>query len=198
MTPQTTLTDDAPLIVDFTCSFEHEGRTKRYPAFASLRMDVRREVGPDIVADARFVPLRSRIVKKGYCDPPHMFSNGKSKENLENLQAYRRRRGHRALDSFTRYYWWTSKAQWFDFVEKTNAEFARVLDPEEGLLFYKITDTKSKATTNSEDLKAMTNFSIIEDVETASIPFANTVHWLTMKPKRSVEPLDIGSVDTTP
>ena len=49
------------------------GRTNRWPRYASIRMDVRKNVGADIVADARFCPFRDGVFDKVYCDPPHYF-----------------------------------------------------------------------------------------------------------------------------
>lgn len=57
---QELLTEDAPLILDTTCSF-----LKLWPRFATIRMDVRAICSPDMVASCpRCRGDRSRMMKK--------------------------------------------------------------------------------------------------------------------------------------
>lgn len=175
---QLTLTQ-APLIIDVTCSFEHE-RTERWPKYATLRLDKRRIVKPDIVADARYLPFKSGIVDQLYCDPPHMFGPV-SESRIAKMDAARLKTGRKAVNSFVRYSWWNSESEWLDFVRKTDNEFHRVLNPD-GLLYYKITDG-SKGTTKLKDLSLMVHFNKCGDRVTFSLPFKeNLVHWLTYNP----------------
>ena len=55
---QATLTENAPITLDATSS--RHVKTS-WPRYASLRMDIRKEVKPDIVADARFLPFRDGV-----------------------------------------------------------------------------------------------------------------------------------------
>lgn len=75
MSAQTTLTKDAPMILDATCSFY-----RNWPLHATLRMDNRAIVGPDIVADAQFLPFRDGVFDQIYCDPPHMVRKDPSSQ----------------------------------------------------------------------------------------------------------------------
>ncbi len=185
MSAQTTLTEDVPMILDATCSYPHSGgRTQRFPTHATLRMDKRREVGPDIVADACFMPFRPHVFTKVVCDPPHLIRT--SEVNFESLKkAQRRHPKYGRMSMFQRYGWWRSREEWLDFARRTNEEFYRILRPD-GIVAYKISDAP-RSTRLSELRDASTNFTIEPTKpptkshvhhETASM-----VHWLTMRPK---------------
>lgn len=182
---QTTLCQQAPIIIDTTCSFEHE-RTERWPKHATFRIDKRRIVKPDIVADARYLPFKSGVVDQLYCDPPHMYG-AVSEQRIAKMDAARLKTGRKAVNSFVRYSWWDTEEDWLNFVKATDIEFHRVLK-NNGLLFYKITDG-SKGTTKLSDLELMTHFDKKADKETYSLPFKrNIVHWLTFSPLSHTQP----------
>lgn len=148
----------------------------------SIRMDVRREVRPDIVADARFMPFRTGVFKKVYSDPPHLIR--KSEVNFESTKRSRRRhRRYGRMSMFERYGWWKSREQWLDFARRTNDEFALILRPD-GELHYKLSDAL-RSTRIAELEQASTNFTITSHRTTKSHVHhesAATVHWLILKP----------------
>ena len=179
MSAQTTLTEDAPLILDATCSFSHKDR---WPAFASIRMDVRKVVKPDIVADARFMPFRDRVIDIEFKDPPHLVRKG----SITKIQEWRRRRRN-SKDMFTKYGRWESKQQWLDFVKLSNPESARILGPN-GTLFYKLTESRDGRIL-VKHLKEEGSFLITEE-KPPTVSKSNIgnrkralVHWLILKPK---------------
>src|SRR2546428_12542805 len=108
---QTFLTENPPMILDSTCSDK-----KIWPRFASLRMDIKREVNPDIIADASWLPFRNRIFDAIYCDPPHMIKP-------DGEKGFWGKRG----DDMKRFGWWKTKSHWFKFLYLTNTEFLRCL-----------------------------------------------------------------------
>ena len=83
----------------------------------------------------------------------------------------------------SRFGFWKTKEEWFDFIEGTNKEFERCLR-QNGVLEYKIMAKVGNKFASSADLMKMTNFEIIKDKTTKSRN-KNEVHWLTMKPKRA-------------
>lgn len=149
MSEQTTLTENAPMILDATCSF-----AKIWPPHASIRMDKRREVKPDIVADARHLPFRDRIFQEIFCDPPHLIVKGTKEEFYARMAKFARRTGRAKWSNFSRYGWWSSREEWLGFVKATGAEFARCI-AKGGSLHYKITDTNA---TTLADLEIMSNW----------------------------------------
>jgi hypothetical protein len=181
MSSQTTLTENAPMILDATCSDK-----KIWPRYASIRMDVRKEMVPDVCADARFLPFRDEVFQRIYCDPPHFI---RSDARMENMKASffssvnRKRYPHdHWMNSMARYGYFPSREAWNDFIRATNQEFARCLRSS-GDVEYKITDgPKRDMTTLAELLSGMSAFGVIKDRVTLS-PFGKKpVHWLTMKP----------------
>lgn len=185
MSAQTYLTENPPRILDATCSFSHAGqRTPRWPAHASIRMDVRKVVKPDLVADARFLPFRDGVFSAIYCDPPHLMRKGVS----SSLIARRRLEGRMRPDPWTLYGSWPSRNDWLDFVRRANPEFARCLNPK-GRLHYKVTDNHGKRDTKAADVETP-HFEVESRVITKSrsnLGNGPPVHWLTMKPKPTSE-----------
>lgn len=171
---QTSLTGNGPMILDATCSF---GRI--YPKHATIRIDIRPECKPDIVMDAKDLKFQDNYFDQIYCDPPHFIRNGPPHPRIKEV----RRLSHRlSPDAFTRYGWWHGKDEWFEFVEKTNKEFARCLKPN-GVLYYKITEAGG-CTKPSDLIERMTNFELIEDKTNTSksnLPSKGITHWLTFK-----------------
>lgn len=147
---QTSLSNNAPMILDATCSFR-----KNYPKFATIRIDIRPETNPDIVMDAKDLKFTDNYFDEIYCDPPHLKRKGEHK-----TESFKRRLTGRTSPGFwKRYGSWENKEQWLEFVEKTNIEFSRCLKPK-GILNYKITD--SPIIKYEEFISKMTNFKILE------------------------------------
>ena len=60
---------DSGLILDSTCS----DASRSWPRYADLRIDIRKEVRPDIVASAAYHPFKDELFGQVYCDPPHII-----------------------------------------------------------------------------------------------------------------------------
>lgn len=186
LTLQDTLTPDAPVILDATCSDK-----KIWPREATIRMDVRREVKPDIVADARYLPFRPGVFHRVNCDPPHLIDKDRWEQDKPKYSRWfvsvnRHREGfshQHILHSYRRYGLWHSREEWLAFLEATNNEFARVLK-QTGVLEYKIGETKAKGRSVKVDelIVAYTNFEETRRKITQS-NVHNPTYWLTMKPK---------------
>ena len=182
------MTEDAPLILDATCSDK-----KIWPRNATVRMDVRREVNPDVVADARFLPFRDGAFEVIYCDPPHLIDEDGWENDVPKFSRWfvsvnRHREGfyhQHILHSYRRYGLWHSREEWLDFLAKTNIEFARILKLN-GVLEYKIGETKAKGRSVkvSELEAAYVDFEMTRRKVTES-NVHNPTFWLTMKPKPS-------------
>lgn len=153
MNRQTSLTNDGPVILDATCSF-----SKIWPKTASIRIDIRPECNPDVVMDAKDLKFPDNYFDEIYCDPPHMFRKG---NNISKIKIQRRLSGRRSPDGFTRYGWWANTDEWFQFIQKTNAEFSRCLKPD-GILHYKITEAGG-CTKPLDLIVRMTNFFLLKD-----------------------------------
>ena len=176
---QTFLDENPPMILDATCS-----RRKIWPAHATLRMDFRVEMKPELVADDRALPFRSSSLDGIGCDPPHHIVKT---INFDSLRAARKRGPHKGKPIMWEDYWyWPTRAEWLDFIAKTNNEFARALKPD-GILQYKITDSPNPRSVHlAELLKGMTNFEVVNHTVTPSRSRTDKrsfVHWLTMKLK---------------
>lgn len=65
---QTTLTKNPPRILDATCSF-----FRVWPKHATIRIDIRPEVKPDIVGDIKKTNFPGHCFDEIYLDPPHMI-----------------------------------------------------------------------------------------------------------------------------
>lgn len=174
---QSTLTDNAPVILDATCSF-----AKIWPKHATVRIDIRPETHPDIVMDAKNLQFPDNHFDQIYCDPPHIIRDG----DLTRIKQYRRLQGRRSPDLFTRYGVWKNVEEWFDFVAKTNNEFYRTLKPQ-GKLFYKITEAGG-CTKPLDLIIRMTNFRMIEDKTNPvkSNLGRGKTHWITFISKKEI------------
>jgi tRNA G10 N-methylase Trm11 len=171
-----TLSENAPLILDSTCSYPRtDVRASRWPAFASIRMDRRKEVGPDIVADARFLPFRNCVFDKIYCDPPHMIGNP---ETIERMNRHRLSTGRLSIGSWERYTVWSSIQDWYQFLWFVDLEFARTLK-DSGTLEFKVTDGDSNGLTKTRDLERLQSFTELKRVMKSKSAFGNRVHFLT-------------------
>lgn len=173
---QSSLTQCGPTILDATCSF-----AKIWPKSATYRIDIRPEVNPDIVMDAKDLKFPNNHFDQIYCDPPHLMRRGK---DLTRIKVSRRLSGRRSPDAFTRYGHWETESQWFEFIEKTNNEFFRCLKPD-GILFYKITEAGG-CTKPSDLVQRMTNFELLKDKITKSRSSLGKgkTHWLTFRSKK--------------
>ena len=167
MSAQTALDEDAPMILDATCSDK-----KIWPRYASIRMDIRRDVNPDIVASACYLPFKDGIFQEIYCDPPHLIRNSE----LKPSSIY-------AKHSMNRFALWRTKNHWLKFATSTNKEFARVLKTS-GKLEYKISCAPHD-TIQKRQMALYANFEI-----TAEAKRNSASHWtdaityfLTLKPK---------------
>ena len=186
MSAQETLTENPPLVLDATCSFPHLGqRTRRWPAHASIRMDIRDKVGrwrirPDVQADARFLPFRDGVFMEENCDPPHLMRKGVS----QSLITKRWLQGRMRPDPWTLYGSWKNRMEWLDFVEKSGAELLRCL-AKDGVLHYKITDNKDPRDTKAADVENMPGWVVIKRKirPSQSNLGSSMVYFLTLKPK---------------
>jgi hypothetical protein len=114
-----------------------------------IYIDRRAEVKPDIVADARCLPIRDHSIKRIRCDPPHWGRCGHNSkimrllaempDDLRGINSLR----HSDHDVpyqvclLKKYGYWQNRTQWISFAFHTNREFARVLNPD-GVLWYKL------------------------------------------------------------
>lgn len=115
------------LVLDATCSV---GRG--WPAYADLRIDIDPAARPDILANASRLPLKDGVVSEVFCDPPHFVAfPGDVRWKLDFARANPR--------GFQRFSYWPTRAVWLTFLERSTAEFHRVLAPG-GTLRYKAPD----------------------------------------------------------
>jgi len=181
---QTFLTENPPMILDATCSYK-----KIWPRHATIRIDIRPEVHPDRVLDARHTDFPDHYFDEIYCDPPHLIAGRKLV--IDKIIAACIRSGRtRSSSMFERYGYWITREDWHDFLRETNKEFYRILKPT-GILNYKITDGKTErgykgGATHLHEMDMMTNFKIIKQRITSSgarmTKNPSKVYWLTMKP----------------
>lgn len=176
---QKTLTDNPPMILDATCSF-----SRIWPKHATIRMDIRPIVKPDIVGDIKKTDFPSSYFDEIYMDPPHMIRKDDMIMPHDIMYIRRRLSGRRSPGDITRYGVFRSRDEWLNFVNQTNLEIFRILKPN-GLLHTKWTFAIDKRYIKREDLNGYTNFQIIEEKITKSKKpgSKNKVHWITFKPK---------------
>lgn len=150
---QSSLDGKGKMILDSTCSYK-----RKWPKHATVRIDVRSKVRPDIVMSATDLKFPDNHFDEIYCDPPHLYRDS---EPID-MQYKRRLSGRTSPGMFDRYGFWKKEEDWFEFIDKTNKEFARCLKPN-GKLFYKITE--AGGCTKPKDLiEKMTNFVLVNDV----------------------------------
>lgn len=182
MSKQSTLTNNPPIILDATCSF-----FRIWPRHATIRMDVRPEVKPDIVGDIRKTNFPSYYFDEIYLDPPHMIR----KDNPEHAFAHdkmsikRRLSGRRTPHAFDRYGTWKTKKEWLEFLESINIELKRILKPG-GKVRFKITCGEDRRIIKREDMDRLTNFQVLKEKITKSkYPGSkNQVHWITFTKRK--------------
>ena len=180
---QTFLDENPPMILNATCSFRHV-RTPSWPAHATLRMDIRREVDPDIQADIRFMPFRDHLFSKVFVDLPHMIR--KDPFIRPHDRTFRRRlRGRTSPNSFERYGHFSSYEEMLDTLQKADSEIKRVLRLEDGLTIWKWTYGSDRRLTRREDLDLLKSFNIIDEkiMPSRTPGSTNKVSYLTMRPK---------------
>lgn len=176
---QTTLTKNSPRVLDATCSYFH-----LWPKHATIRMDIRPEVKPDIVGDIRKTDFPNSFFDEIYLDPPHMIrtDNGCMFPG-DRLSIKRRLSGRRTPHSFDRYGVFKSINEWYEFLDSVNLELKRILKPN-GIIHFKITSGKDRRVIKRKDMERLTNFEVIKEKTTKSkYPKSkNIVHWITFKP----------------
>ena len=178
MSAQTTLTEDAPWVLDSTCSDK-----KIWPKFASLRMDTRVEVKPDIVASATHLPFRDGIFERIYCDPPHYIHKEGMGFTLRHFKGM-----EKIGDNYERFGHWDTLEQFLSFLKAVDAEFDRCLT-NSGTLYFKIacSNEKQHRMLRRSEFN-LSNFEVTHEKITESIAFFSNAltYWLTMKPKHTV------------
>ena len=112
-------------------------------------VDIKKEVKPTLVADAKHLPFRDGIFNKIYCDPPHMLQHHAGPNSKIHKKFY---------EVFG---WFNNRGEWISFIGRTNIEFKRVLKAN-GVLWYKLIDGKDFRIVHLADLNYMDNFVIIE------------------------------------
>jgi|SRR3990167_1183603 len=167
------------MILDATCSF-----FRIWPRHATIRMDIRPEVKPDVVGDIRKTDFPDAHFDEIYLDPPHMIRKDQFILPHDIIAIKRRLSGRKSPDSFTRYGTFKSRKEWLDFLDKTNQELFRILKPN-GKVYYKTTFGKDSRLIKREDMEHMTNFKIIKEKITKSRKpgSKNMVHWITFVPQ---------------
>lgn len=184
---QQTLTATAPMILDSTCSY-----ARKWPKFATIRIDNRPETHPDIVMDNTNLQFPDAYFDAIYYDPPHVIRRGSNLKWLEWFKKYRRQHESRTSPGFfERYGWFESKTSYLENISGVNREFFRCLKPT-GSLFCKIGvewGHKTRCITYEEFHSRMTNFEVVKDRITLSKSNLgrNQVHWLTMVPRVNSE-----------
>lgn len=184
---QTALTENPPIVLDATCS-----RRKIWPRYATIRIDIRPEMKPDIVMDAKRLRFPDAYFDEIDCDPPHLI---RDKVNLESLKQSRRTGKYRGKPIMLEDYWyWRTREEWLEFVRETNKEFYRCLKPN-GILRYKLGDRvgQNDSIHLYELLDGMTLFEVTKARRTWSGSHTKSkgvVHWLTMRKldSNSIEP----------
>jgi hypothetical protein len=183
---QLALTENPPIILDATCSY-----ARKWPRFATFRIDIRPETKPDMVMDNADLKFPAAIFDAIYYDPPHVIRRGSDLKWIEWFRTYRRRHESRTSPGFfERYGTWPSKEAFLVNIEGVNREFFRCLKPD-GRFYVKLGvewSHKTRCITFEDFTSRMTNFEIIKDRITASKSNLgkNRVHWLTMKPKSPI------------
>lgn len=140
-------------VLDATCSI-----SRRWPQEADVRVDINPSAKPDVVADARYLPFRDGAFSDVYCDPPHLVGFGEKDKSWNEDLGY--------VPGYARFSKWKERANWIVFMTRTNAEFARVLQPS-GHLHYKVPDgTRSHGRMiDAVELRSfMSHFQTVSDV----------------------------------
>ena len=179
------------MILDSTCSFD-----KRWPRFATLRMDIRAETKPDIVADDRHLPFRDSAFDQIYCDPPHYIRKGPpfilwhDLTFIQKMKAKRALQGRQSMGDFARYGWFQSKAEWMDYLTAVDLEFSKALKVN-GELILKLTTGPDTRLIHLVDLELAAHLKLKEDKSRKSngSKRRNSVHFLTFSPLKELPEL---------
>ena len=173
---QTFLDENPPMILDATCSDK-----RRWPKFASVRLDIRREVFPDIQADACCLPFRDRVFDAIYVDPPWVKDGGKESKALWELRE--------AAPLGGRFGGFTKRNQFLKFIFGINCEFERCLKSE-GRIHMKIGWHPSGSSNGSllskhGDIQYLSNFEVEQEIiRPSNLGWSDCMtSWLTMRPK---------------
>lgn len=167
------------LVLDATCSLK-----RAWPTRADVRVDITPGARPDVLADAKRLPFQDGSFSEVYCDPPHLMGQGqKWVSDLSHVPGYAR---------FSR---WSEKKDWFEFLDRVNEEFARVLSPG-GLLHFKLPDGSRShgRLVDVGHLHRLTEFTEVENKRVPSNGFLSKVnrkrfgttsfvHYVTLKRK---------------
>ena len=166
------------MILDATCSWKHDGRSKRWPEHATIRIDIRPEVRPDIVMDACSLKFPDHFFDAIYYDPPHLF---RKSDNIESLKRAKKLSGRKVKNTmFVLYGYWHNRDEWLSFLDRSLKEALRCLKPD-GIVYYKITESPGM---KIGDLEGH-GFNIVEKKTTntkSKVGSKAKVHWLTMRP----------------
>lgn len=185
MSKQTTLSKNPPMILDATCSF-----FRVWPKHASIRMDIRPEVKPDVVGDIKKTEFPGQYFDEIYLDPPHMIrkDNPEYAYAHDKMQIKRRLSGRRTPHAFDRYGVWKTKKDWLGFLDAINIELKRILKPG-GIIHFKIACGEDRRMIKRVDMDRLTNFEVLQEKITKSkYPGSkNNVHWITFGPKKTVQ-----------
>src|SRR2546426_10784868 len=120
---QTFLTENPPMILDATCSY-----TRKWPRYATIRIDIRPETKPDIEMDNANLQFPDGYFDLIYYDPPHVIRRGSDLKWMEWFKRYRRLHESRTSPGFfERYGSWESKEAFLQNIIGVNQEFYRCL-----------------------------------------------------------------------
>ena len=189
MTPgagaQKALTDDAPVIVDLTCS-----KKRVYPKVATHRLDIDPMAEPDMLWDGMIIPFPDLSVHELYYDPPHYIGHHGFDKRPEMSAWFasvnRKKYPHQHfLNCVGRFSSWKTRAEWERALQSLNGEAARVLKYK-GVLHVKLSELgRPNKSVRRKDIELLTNFEVSEERTTRSKYGKNATYWLTMKRKES-------------
>lgn len=145
------------LELDATCGLRAMWKGKDVSNLVFL--DLKSEVKPTIVGDAKNLPFRESVFFKIHCDPPHLIRN-----DLKHWSKIWLRYGN-----------FKNRNEWLRFLISINREFKRVL-VSAGRLWFKVTNGKDRRVTNLVDLKYLDNFREVSKKE-----FKAKAPWSTNK-----------------
>lgn len=166
------------MILDVTCSSK-----RRWPAQADLRFDRDPSARPDVVADAGCLPLPDASVDELYCDPPHMVKSYASKSgrvflDKQSMAQVVGPKMEAKAHEYRRFGLWPSMVDYFQFLDRCDAEWARVIKPG-GLVHYKTTDgSRSHGTTirRTDAIARLTRFELVAEEREVSRGFFAKLH----------------------
>ena len=184
MSSQTFLDENPPMILDATCS-----TLRLWPKKATIRIDIRPEVKPDMVMDARELQFPDHTFDEIYCDPPHVIDKRGLFRKPKFSRSFASRNRNLGPEYMTdlyihnmaRFGVWKSRGEWLDFVKRTDSEFYRCLKSS-GELHYKICESGKSESIRRTEIDGYAHFIVTKEKITRS-PTGNPTYWLTMRPK---------------